>query len=215
MNTLILDCSAGMNIFLLKKDEEFKLIDTNQKRHTDTLLVSVNQLLEDAKMTIKEIDNICVCVGPGSFTGIRVAVSMAKGLSIGIGAKVFACSNFDIYSFGECEKSIYILDGFSDFVYVRIFDGKTSTDSCEHIDDFITKIKTNYADYKIYVQSEKVQNLLKNDEIASNLVQNKTILCFKDKIERGEDINISSICPIYLRASQAEIERNKKLNGEN
>lgn len=215
MNTLILDCSAGMNIFLLSSEQEYSLIDTNQKRHTDTLLVSVDELMNKANLKVADLDNICVCTGPGSFTGIRVAVSMAKGLAISKNIPVFVCSNFDIYAYQEREKSIYILDGFSDFVYIRVFDGKNNNDFCEHIGDFIEKIKTSYSDYKIFVQSEKLQNLLKNAEISSNFVQNKTILCFKDKIKNGESTPLSSIRPIYLRASQAEIERNKKLNGGN
>lgn len=214
MNTLILDCSAGMSIYLLKDDEEFSLIDTNQKKHTDTLLLSVDKLLGDANLKVADIDNICVCVGPGSFTGIRVAVSIAKGLSIGTNAKIYVCSNFDNYSYGETEKSIYILDGFSDNVYARVFDGSKSLDSCENISKLVSDIKEKYSNFKVFCQSEKVKNILRDSGIESTYVKNNTVLCFKDKIKKGETTSINSISPIYLRASQAEVERERKLNAQ-
>ena len=211
MNTLILDCSAGMNIYLICGEKEYKKCDYNIKKHTDELLLSVDSILNDAGIKINEINNIGVCIGPGSFTGIRVAVSVAKGISIGTGANVYTCNNFEIYSYDKNNKAVYLLDGFSDFVYTCIFDGEKYTQTCEHGIDIIEKIKTDLSNYEIIVQSEKLQNLLKSNEIASKIAQNNTILCFKDKILKKKPEILNQISPIYLRDSQAEIERNEKL----
>ena len=162
MNTLILDCSAGMNVHLLSEVKIFSHCDNNQKKHTDELLLVVDKLLNDAELKVKDIDNICVCIGPGSFTGIRVAISVAKGLSIGTDAKIYTCSNFDIYALKDKSKSIYVLDGFSKFVYARIIDDEKSTDCCIDISELIVNIKEKYINYSIYVQNEKLQNLLNN-----------------------------------------------------
>ena len=217
MNTLILDCSCGMSIYLITENAEYSHIDKNQKKHTDELLVSVDELLNQAGIKIGEINNICVCVGPGSFTGIRVAVSICKGLAVGVNAKVFVADNFEVASYNIDTKSIYILDGFSDYIYTRIFDGKKSEDSCEKVLEFVEQIKTNYSDYDIYVESEKMQNILKNYEINANFMQNNIKNVFFDKIKSNDSTSINQISPIYLRASQAEIERNERLkrNSEN
>lgn len=215
MNTLIINCSYGMSIYLLKDSKIYEHIDKNQKKHTDELLVVVDELLNKANVGINEIDNIGVCIGPGSFTGIRVAVSVCKGLSIGINAKIFVLDNFDVVSFGINEKSIYILDGFSNFVYSRVFNGKNNEDSCQNISDLINMIKTNYKDYTIYVESEKTQNILLDNQIQSKFIENHTINAFLDKIKNNETTLINQISPIYLRASQAEIERNEKLKKDN
>jgi tRNA A37 threonylcarbamoyladenosine modification protein TsaB len=61
----------------------------------------VDSLLCEAGINVKELNNICVCVGPGSFTGVRVAVSVVKGLSIGSNAKVFVLTNFDVFDIKE------------------------------------------------------------------------------------------------------------------
>ena len=213
MNSLILDCSAGLNVILLKDDEEFLFVDESKQKHSDDLLVVIDDLLKKAKLEIKQIDNICVCVGPGSFTGVRVAISVCKGLAIGTGANIYTLSNFDIFEYENCEDLIFVLDGFSDFVYVRILENDNKRDYCIKISALKEKLINK--NYTIYVENEKVQNKLKLIEINSKIAIKNTKNAFLYKINNNEKVELNEILPIYLRASQAEIERNKKLNGEN
>lgn len=210
MNVLTLDCSAGMKIYLQTEVGVFSKINEDEKKHTDELLLAVHNLLDEAKLDISKIDVIAVLVGPGSFTGVRVAISICKGLAVGTGAKVVQLSNFDVFSFERKEKAFYVLEGFSDFVYVRKFDGETIVDACLSVDDLIEQINEN-KNYQIYASSEKVQNLLKKYEKQSVLCKNYTLSCVNLKISNKEFVLIEKIEPIYLRASQAEIERNKRL----
>lgn len=214
MNSLILDCSKGMSVYVLKDEEVFSFIDENEKKHTDELLVCVDNLLREASLKIEDIDNVCVCIGPGSFTGIRVAVSICKGLVITKNIKICVASNFDVYSCFEKEESFYILDGFSDNIYLRKIYGNSFNDSCVKIEEFVDMCKSLTYDAKIYVQSEKMQNILNSYGISSEIAKNNIISCFKEKIDKQEFVLVNEINPIYLRASQAEIERMKKLNGE-
>lgn len=210
MNVLTLDCSAGMKIYLQTEVGVFSKINEDEKKHTDELLLAVHNLLNEASLDISKIDVIAVLVGPGSFTGVRVAISICKGLAVGTGAKVVQLSNFDVFSFERKEKAFYVLEGFSDFVYVRKFDGETIVDACLSVDDLIEQINEN-KNYQIYASSEKVQNLLKKHEKQSVLCKNYTLSCVNLKITNKEFVLIEKIEPIYLRASQAEIERNKRL----
>jgi tRNA threonylcarbamoyl adenosine modification protein YeaZ len=212
MKNLIIDCSAGMSIYVVCDNNIFSFVDENEKRHTDDLLVALDKLLLDAKLKINDIENICVCVGPGSFTGVRVAISICKGLAIGSGAKVFVISNFDCYATHE-EKKIIVLEGFSKLIYTRKVFAGSSVDVCEDIEEFAASVKEKYADIKIYVPNEKVQNMLKKHEINSIIAQNDAIFAFNQKIKSDEKIDLNQISPVYLRASQAEIERDKKLKG--
>lgn len=208
MNSLIIDCSDGMSIYVVSGSKVFSSVENDQKKHTDNLLLVVDELLEKAKLKISDIQNVGVCIGPGSFTGIRVAVSVCKGICIGTGAKAFVCSNFDIFSFGEKRPAIYVLEAFSNYVYTRKFDGTNSVDSCILLDEFKEMLLGNE---EIYVSNEKTQNILKNVEIQSKIAQNRILDVFLDKFNKGENVEIKDIEPIYLRASQAEIERDKKL----
>ena len=213
MNTLIIDCSSGMSVYVLKGEEIYSKIDKNQKKHTDELLYVVDELLTQANLKISEIENLCVCIGPGSFTGIRVAISIVKGLAVESNAKVFTLTNFDILQSNDEKNVVYILDGFSKFVYARTVDGENTFDECIDIENLINKLKNEKSN--IVVENEKVQNILKNAEIMSNIGQNSIIMQFLNKINNNDSIDLNMIEPIYLRASQAEIERNKKLQGVN
>ena len=211
MNNLIIDCSAGMSLILVKNEEVFSFVDENEKRHTDDLLVKLDEILSDAGLKISDINNIGVCVGPGSFTGVRVAISVCKGLSIGTNADVFAMSNFDCFNVSQ--KQIIVLEGFSKFVYTRKFvDGKF-VDLCEDVEVFALDLKTKFSECEVIIPNEKVQNFLNKYEICSNIVKNDIFFAFNKKIASGEKIDLNQISPVYLRASQAEIERDKKLKG--
>lgn len=49
--------------------------------HSATLMPMVSDLLENARLTLDEIDVVAVAAGPGSFTGVRIGVAAAKGLA--------------------------------------------------------------------------------------------------------------------------------------
>jgi len=212
MNTLIIDCSAGMSLLLLKDGKEFSFINNDSKKHSDELLVVLDDLLKQAKINVNQINNLCVCIGPGSFTGVRVAISVCKGLAIGTGAKVFVLSNLDIFEDDKNSNYVLVLDGFSEFVYVKICKNAYIENKCLSLSELKNLINDN--DFKVYVADEKVQNKLKNIEIQSQLAQKAIKKAFLSKIQNGNAIDLNMIEPLYLRASQAEIERNKKFAGK-
>ena len=211
MNILIIDCSAGMSVYLCKDKDVFSFVDENQKKHTDELLVSVDNLLVEAGLKVSEIDVVAVCKGPGSFTGIRVAISICKGLAVESKIKVVEVSNFDIFNYGIEKDSIFVLEGFSEFVYVRKNINEQVVDACENLNEFVCEYNDKFNKIDIFVANEKMQNKLKLFEIDAKIAKNNTILCVKDKIEKNLFVDLNSIEPVYLRASQAEVERNKKL----
>jgi len=211
MNSLIIDCSDGMSLILLSNEKEFSYIDDTEKKHSDELLVVLDNLLEKANLKIQDIENICVCIGPGSFTGVRVAISICKGLAIGVGAKVFVLSNLDIFDCKNDNNAALVLDGFSDFVYVRVFENQNYKDACMTQTELKNlALKQNKS---VYVVNEKMQKKLNSIEINANFAKNNIKNAFLNKIIAGDFVDINTISPVYLRASQAEIERNKKLAG--
>ena len=211
MNCLIIDCSSGMKVYVLKDDIVYSKIDENQKKHTDELLVAVDELFLSAGVSPNDLDVVAVCVGPGSFTGVRVAVSICKGLAVESKTKIVTVSNFDVFEEKlECDHFV-VLDGFSEYVYVRKnLDGNIE-DCCVNLNEFAEEYLSKFSNIEIYAGDEKTQKRLENVKILSKNATNDTILCVKRKITMGEFVDINQINPVYLRASQAEIERDKKL----
>ena len=207
MVNLILDCSYGMNVYVVKDNEVFSVEEKKQNKHSDEILKVIDELFIKANVTIKDIENICVCVGPGSFTGVRVAVSVVKGLAIGINAKVFTLTNFDIFDCGD-ESCYLVLDGFSNLVYLRTIENGSVKDECIEIEKFVEM--QNSDKLKVYYTTEKTQNLLNKYEINGIFAKNNIISAFNQKIKNKQSVALNQIYPVYLRASQAEIEREKK-----
>src|SRR5438309_8547655 len=50
--------------------------------HSERLMVALDRLLGDAGWTVHDLEGLAVAVGPGSFTGLRVGLSAAKGLAV-------------------------------------------------------------------------------------------------------------------------------------
>lgn len=68
--------------------------------HSETLMPEVRHLLERAGREAREIDAVVVGAGPGSFTGVRIAASLARGLCAATGASLSAYSSLHALAAG-------------------------------------------------------------------------------------------------------------------
>lgn len=69
---------------------------TSPNRHTTALAPAVKQMLETLEIDQKKIKCIAAALGPGSFTSLRVGVSFAKGMALGLGVPVIGIPTLDI-----------------------------------------------------------------------------------------------------------------------
>ncbi len=65
------------------------------RRHTVELMPQVNSLCALMRMTAADLGGVAVAIGPGSFTGIRVALSLAKGIAGARQLPIFGISTLD------------------------------------------------------------------------------------------------------------------------
>lgn len=67
-----------------------------ERAHASLTAVFVKELLSECAMSAKDLDAVCVSSGPGSYTGLRVGSSSAKGLCFGAGLPLIAIRTTDI-----------------------------------------------------------------------------------------------------------------------
>lgn len=79
MNNLIINsCNSNLLVLLKKDDEIFIKNELGIKKHNEIILDLVKQILNENKISLNDIDEFGVVVGPGSFTGIRVGIATIK-----------------------------------------------------------------------------------------------------------------------------------------
>ncbi|MEA2105034.1 MAG: tRNA (adenosine(37)-N6)-threonylcarbamoyltransferase complex dimerization subunit type 1 TsaB [Candidatus Cloacimonadota bacterium] len=85
MNLLAFDTSTTYGTIAFASEGKIiaENVFSNQKTHSTKLLPAIKELLNDCDVSISKIDAIAVGIGPGSFTGLRIALSTAKGICYG------------------------------------------------------------------------------------------------------------------------------------
>jgi tRNA threonylcarbamoyladenosine biosynthesis protein TsaB len=62
-------------------------------RHSELLTIFIGELLHETGWSVNQLDAVCVSRGPGSYTGLRIGVSVAKGLCYGLNIPLIAVSS--------------------------------------------------------------------------------------------------------------------------
>ncbi len=70
------------------------------KTHSETLLPMAEEILKMVRLSPRDLDAVAVSEGPGSFTGLRIGASMAKGLAYVIGKPIIPVPTLDAMAYG-------------------------------------------------------------------------------------------------------------------
>lgn len=70
-----------------------------QRRHGDELFPSIERVLLSTRTSLSAVTRVAVAVGPGSFTGLRVAIAAGQGIARGNGAALVGISTLDVLAY--------------------------------------------------------------------------------------------------------------------
>ena len=196
--------------------------------HSQTLMAMVESVLKISMKSASDIDAFAVNNGPGSFTGVRIGVSAVKGMAYAADKPCIAVSTLESMAYNALTFEGVVcacMDARRSQVYNALF--RVSGGSVERlIDDravSIEELLSELSDYR-----EKILLIGDGAELVSGASQNDRILLAPpdvryqkasssamialEKLKRGEVLSPAALMPTYLRLSQAERERNAKLN---
>ncbi len=83
------------------------------RNHTTELLPHLNHLLEQAKINLPSISGIIVARGPGSFNGLRVGISTAKGLALSLGCPIIGISTLEAAAYAHAATGLPVCPVFN------------------------------------------------------------------------------------------------------
>jgi tRNA threonylcarbamoyl adenosine modification protein YeaZ len=78
------------------------------QNHSVELLPRLTQLFDEAKVSLKDTSVVIVAKGPGSFNGLRVGLSTAKGLAFSLGVPIIGISSLEAEAYGHAESGLPI-----------------------------------------------------------------------------------------------------------
>lgn len=217
------------NVAVLEDDKLICEYTINTKKtHSQKLMPMIENMLKLSDLDIKEIDAIAICVGPGSFTGLRIGMATAKAMAhvnniplIGVNSLEILGANMDL-----CNRKICsILDAQRNQVYMNKYilkdDKITELEeiSIKPIDELLEEISSSNEDWvlvgeAVYKYKEKIEEI-SNIVIPSpaNNITKASTLCSvaRDKMLANDQVyNCYNINPMYIRKSQAEEQYEEK-----
>ena len=96
-------CSVG----LTQNDKVLSMREsTEEKAHASCLGVFIEQVLNEGAINVNQLDAVAVSKGPGSYTGLRIGVSTAKGLCYGADIPLISVETLQIMSNGMCREAL-------------------------------------------------------------------------------------------------------------
>ncbi|MGN1063084.1 MAG: tRNA (adenosine(37)-N6)-threonylcarbamoyltransferase complex dimerization subunit type 1 TsaB [Alphaproteobacteria bacterium] len=124
MLILALDTSSA-TISVAVLNEENVLYYTQQtmeRGHGEALIPLIDATLKRARAAISDITGIAVAVGPGSFTGVRVGLSTARGIGLALNIPVYGVTNFEAVAYGVLKPITVVLDTKRGDYFTQLFD---------------------------------------------------------------------------------------------
>jgi len=100
-------------------------VEAMARGHQERLGVMVAELFETAAAAPKALGRIAVTLGPGSFTGLRVGLSFAKGLAVGLGVPLKGIGTLEALGHHPqlSGRRMSVIDGGRGQIYAQVFEG--------------------------------------------------------------------------------------------
>lgn len=205
MITLFIDtCHYNLIVGVYKNKEQLVFYRENNDNHlSERLLPLIKKAIDTSNINISDINNIVVANGPGSFTGVRIGVTVAKTLAYALKCSTHTVSELKIMATGEYKTKyiVPLIDARRGFVYSGIYNQNLESvieDNYISLDDLIKKVSeiSNQNDIT-YVSYEDFSQV-------NTVVPAIDILKIINAVDNDNGILCHLVNPNYLKKTEAE-----------
>lgn len=185
MKVLFIDTHSENLYIAIKADNKIFDIRKNSNRsHSEIAIPSLIELLEQTRINLKDLDEIIVVNGPGSFTGVRIGVTIAKTIAYSLNIPIKSITALE--ALGESEKS--------EFDIIAIRDSKGVYSAKREQNGYVEYCYQKNSDFDNYLMSN-------NYSVSFNeYIDFEKVLRY---VEKKEYVNPHSVNPIYIKEIDA------------
>ncbi|MFP6778811.1 MAG: tRNA (adenosine(37)-N6)-threonylcarbamoyltransferase complex dimerization subunit type 1 TsaB [Alphaproteobacteria bacterium] len=180
------------------------------KDRAGTLFTNLEEMISELKIDLDSIDVLFSTVGPGNFNGIRISLSLIKGIAISNNTKIAGLSSLELMSRSFVNRNqqniCTIIKASPGFYYLEIFDEFYSSVQEAKLININEKIKFPFLDDKIIIVGNEAKNVAKAIKFRGNSLNlsgstpESLYLLVKDSIIKNNYIDAN---PKYLREVNA------------
>ena len=193
MISILLDTSnTNLDVGLAKDHVIFDRTEYSAwQRQSEFLVEEINKLLEKNSLTRNDINEVIVSKGPGSYTGVRIAMTVAKVMAFALNIPLYLVSSLEVFKAKE-GRSVCLMNARSKRSYIGVYEGNEIILSDTIMDN--EQVKVYLADHPEYKVCGDVSYLGIEGE-KTNILEN-----LKDAdIERNLVKDVLSAKPVYLK----------------
>lgn len=190
-------------IYIANDDSNYVENIDDKIKHSEGLFLYLEKSLLINKLELKDFDYFCGIVGPGSFTGIRVGMSVIKGFAKALNKKVITLNAFEIVK-NHIKNGIMLLNStISNCYYADIKNSQVVDAGIIEKSNILNKF-----DKTIYILEEE-QNSIELEYDNIEIISNISDLYFDALNKKIESGDFGVFEPYYLQLSQAERNLNE------
>ena len=165
------------------------------QRQSEYMILELDKLFNKYGITKDEIGDVIVAKGPGSYTGVRIAITIAKTIATALNAKLYAVSSLRVLKC-QAKPSICLINARSGRSYIGVYQDTNTVleDQIMKNDDVLAYIK-EHPDYCVCGETK----YLDIEGFVSNNIQE--MLSLKESLD---SINPLSLKPVYMKEEYAK-----------
>lgn len=160
MNTLFIDTHDELITVSFIKDKEVFIKEVISESHSTHLLPLIDEMLKEKNIKLNDFDRIVVVNGPGSFTGIRIGLTVAKTISYSLNIPIYTISSLKAYLLSsDIDNKMCVIEDSKGY-YVGTDSFEIYTSSIDEYKDYnVVPNKLNILKIMEYVDTIKPENV--------------------------------------------------------
>lgn len=200
--------------------------------HAERLMVMVDQVLKDCGLVFRDLDALAVSIGPGSFTGLRVAVNSVKGLVMGNPIPVAAVPTLEALAWNLPVPGHLIcpmMDAKKQEVYAALFSYQgtgrlkrlmkdqailpqaLSEHVTQHFREPIVFLGDGAYKYRDVLEALPADRAVVASPLLSQPRPSSVAWLGLQRLRRGQSADARTLVPVYIRRPDAEVNWRKRI----